>query len=224
MFLPSVPRRARRVAQQEQQNWQQVQSTELAPAEDLIRSQVPATRREEIKKYLELFGYKPDSTILQVHIAGYFNRRRQLKPKESESRQRAAQRYGGRTFTVVGTTHDPAIMNRVVKPRAKGESANQYSSGYVGYLFKKKDIDELPPHDLIPLDFVPSGFAYPNDWKNLFGTKGFLIAMHVPSSYAKEKKNATLRKIRSIGKSVGAKQEWMPFIDQLAREDRPSEQ
>ena len=36
----------------------------------MVADQVPLNRQEEILDYLKLFGYKPDRTILQVHIAG----------------------------------------------------------------------------------------------------------------------------------------------------------
>ena len=58
-------------------------------------------RKEEVRRYLRLFGYKSERTILQVHIAGSFGRGR---PAPAEVRRRAtgAIRYGWYTFTVVG--------------------------------------------------------------------------------------------------------------------------
>ena len=38
----------------------------------IVADQVPSNRREEILEYLKLFGYKPDRTILQAHITGFF--------------------------------------------------------------------------------------------------------------------------------------------------------
>ncbi|HZW56409.1 MAG TPA: hypothetical protein VFF30_08990 [Nitrososphaerales archaeon] len=181
----------------------------LETLEGVVQSQIPQSRREEIRKYLELFGYKPERSILQIHIAGYFGRGRP-PPKELISREKAAARYQGRTFTVVGRTHDPSIIDRVIKPKKKQEEA---SAGYIGYLFKNKDRDEKPPDELLPLDFTPAGFAYPKDWKDLFATKGFLIALHVPADFARSKNELT-RRIRQIGKGVSVKQQW-DFLREL---------
>jgi hypothetical protein len=41
------------------------------------------------------------------------------------------------------------------------------------------------------LDFTPIHLPYPDDWKKMFGTQGFLIAMHVPASFAKDKNKIT---------------------------------
>ena len=35
---------------------------------------VPLKRREEILEYLKPFRYKPDRMIIQVHIAGIYNK------------------------------------------------------------------------------------------------------------------------------------------------------
>ena len=40
----------------------------------LISIQIPPKRKQEILEYLKLFGYKPEKTILQVHIIGFFNK------------------------------------------------------------------------------------------------------------------------------------------------------
>lgn len=84
---------------------------------DLVSLQVDASqRRIEFQKYLELFGYKPESTIIQVHIAGFFNKR-QPNPKETERRMEYTKRYGGTTFLIVGRTHDPSIMDNLIPPK-----------------------------------------------------------------------------------------------------------
>ena len=173
----------------------------------LVEEQVPSFRRTEIRKYLELFGYNPDHTILQVHIAGYLGRKA-VRPSEVSARERAATRYGGRTFTIVGRTHDPEILSLLIPPRKKREET---SSGYLGYLFKGKDKNNRTPDEIIPLDFVPMSFAYPGDWKEFFGTRGYLIAMHVPSKFAKQK-SELLRKLRRLSGEVDIKNEWK-FIE-----------
>ena len=46
-------------------------TTSLLDFKDLISKEVPQNRRQEIYEYMSLFGYKPDSTIIQVHITGF---------------------------------------------------------------------------------------------------------------------------------------------------------
>jgi hypothetical protein len=131
----------------------------ITEAERIVSGQVPANRREEILEYLKLFGYKPDRTILQVHIAGFFTKRH-VPSSAVKKRQATAKRYGGTTFVVVGRTHDPSIMGLVTKPRKKPEQA---SPGYVGYLWKNKDPQNRAPHEVVPLDFTPMHVPYPQD-------------------------------------------------------------
>jgi hypothetical protein len=181
----------------------------IAEAERMVSDQVTPNRREEILEYLKLFGYKPDRTILQVHIAGFFNKRR-VGARAVEKRQANAKRYGGTTFVVVGRTHDPSVMDLVVKPRKKPEQTNP---GYVGYLWKNKDPQNRPPHEILPLDFTPTHVPYPQDWKNMFATKGFMIALHVPASFAKDK-NKLSRALYRAGKNADVKRQW-GFIDQI---------
>jgi len=104
-----------------------------ATAEYAVQSEIPAARRQEILQYLQLFGYKPESTIIQVHMAGFFNSKGAARV--SGKRAAAAKRYGGTTFTVVGKTHDPAVLDRMIKPRNSKEA----SLGYMGYLWMNKD-------------------------------------------------------------------------------------
>jgi hypothetical protein len=184
-----------------------------AIAEHKVSADIPANRRQEILEYLSLFGYKPDRTIIQVHITGFFNKKgggATLSPREAERREAAAKRYGGATFTIVGRTHDPVIMDQVIKPR---KSSKEASPGYIGYMWKNRDPQLRPPHELIPLDFTPVHFAYPKDWKDIFATKGFLLAMHVPSSFAKEK-NVVTRALYRLGKNVDPKEPWT-FLKEL---------
>lgn len=179
-------------------------------AEHAVSREVPPNRREEILEYLKLFGYKPDRTIIQVHITGFFNKKGGSAPREAAKREAAAKRYGGTTFVIVGRTHDPAIMEQVIKPR---KSARDASPGYVGYLWQNRDQQLRPPHEVIPLDFTPVHMSYPKDWKDAFATKGFLLAMHVPSSFAKEK-NSLTRALYRLGKGADAKEQWT-FLKEL---------
>jgi hypothetical protein len=90
----------------------------ITEAERIVADQVSPNRRAEILEYLKLFGYKPDRTILQVHLVGFFNKRR-TNVRAVEQREAAAKRYGGTTFVVVGRTHDPSIMDSVIEPKRK---------------------------------------------------------------------------------------------------------
>lgn len=178
-------------------------------AQEVVEQQVSENRREEIKEYLKLFGYKPERTILQVHVAGTFGHRTRV-PAQMEKKAAAEARYGGPTFTVVGRTHDPNFVRSLIPPKKSREEPNP---GYLGYLFKEKDKDEKPPDELLPLDFVPADLSYPQDWKQIFATKGYLIAMHVPTNFA-QGKNEVHRRLRRIKGSVDVKSEWA-FLGEL---------
>jgi hypothetical protein len=181
----------------------------ITEAEHRVAAQVTSNRQEEILEYLKLFGYKPDRTILQVHIPGFFNKR-QANSRAIEQREAAAKRYGGTTFVIVGRTHDPAIMDLVIKPKEKREAT---SPGYIGYLWKSKDPQKRAPHEVIPLDFAPIHIPYPAEWKNMFATKGFIVALHVPASFAKQK-NKLSRALYRAGKKTDVRNRW-DFIKEI---------
>ncbi|MDH2902198.1 MAG: hypothetical protein PXY39_14625 [archaeon] len=181
----------------------------LQTTEDVMRLQVPRKPVEEIERYLRLFGYKPERSILQVHTAGYFGKSR-LTPKEVSQREKTSARHDGRTFVVVGRTHDPTFPSKLI-PRRK--ASKDQNPGYIGYLFKGKDEDQKPPHELLPLDFVPGELTYPKDWKDMFGTRGYLITMHVPLDFA-PKKNNLLRQLRRLKGKALIKEPWT-FLDDL---------
>src|SRR5579883_2726177 len=97
------------------------------------QTQVLESAEEVIKRYLQLFGYKPERSILQVHVAGYFGRRsgrREPTPQEALRRARSVERYGAPTFVVVGRTHDPSIMERLVPPKKGKGDVEKSSPGY----------------------------------------------------------------------------------------------
>ena len=180
-----------------------------------VSKEVPVNRRQEIYAYMSLFGYKPDRTIIQIHITGFF-RKKTYTQRQIEQHKAAVKRYGGTTFVVIGRTHDPSIMDIVTKPKQK--SPYDVSPGYIGYLWKNKEIQRRGPHEVIPLDFTPVHLPYPADWKNRFATKGFMIALHVPSSLAKSKNRLT-RALYRIGKTrVDVKKEWK-FLNELKNLD-----
>jgi len=178
-------------------------------AAPIVADQVPSNRRDEILEYLKLFGYKPDKTIIQVHIAGFFNKR-QANARAQEKIEVTVRRYGGTTFVVVGRTHDPSIMDLLIKPKKKREET---SPGYLGYLWKSKDPQKRAPHEVIPLDFAPIHIPYPAEWKNMFATKGFIVALHVPASFAKQK-NKLSRALYRAGKKTDVRNRW-DFIKEI---------
>ena len=163
-----------------------------------------------------MFGYKPDKTIIQVHITGFFRKKGQQQNNQKDKEHHAAtvKRYGGTSFVIVGRTHDPSIIETVVKPKKKNPLDT--SPGYIGYLWKNKDPQKRAPHEVIPLDFTPLHLPYPTDWKNMFATKGFMLALHVPASFAKDKNRLTraLYRIGKNGNVVDVKKEWT-FINDL---------
>src|SRR5215216_7368415 len=75
---------------------QQQKVQAIAKAESIISNQVSDNRRNEIHEYLKLFGYKPDKTIIQVHITGFFNKR-QANARVQEKIEATVRRYGGTT-------------------------------------------------------------------------------------------------------------------------------
>jgi hypothetical protein len=93
-------------------------SSSLLEAENKISTEIPQNRRDEIYEFMKLFGYKPEWSIVQVHITGFF-RKKKYTPREIEQHKTATKRYGGTTFVVIGRTHDPSIMEMVVKPKKK---------------------------------------------------------------------------------------------------------
>jgi hypothetical protein len=178
-------------------------------AAPIVADQVPSNRRDEILEYLKLFGYKPDKTIIQVHIAGFFNKQ-QANARAQEKIEATVRRYGGTTFVVVGRTHDPSIMDLLIKPKKKREET---SPGYLGYLWKSKDPHKRAPHEVIPLDFTPIHIPYPAEWKNMFAAKGFMVALHVPTSFAKHK-NDLSRALYRAGKKADVRKRW-DFIEEI---------
>jgi hypothetical protein len=101
------------------------------------------------------------------------------------------------------------VAARVISRGKKGGS----NPGYVGYFFKPRNEQNLAPHELLPLDFTPSNLNYPIDWKAMYGTRGYLIAMHVKSDFA-ARKNNLLREIRRLKGSTNVKEPWT-FLDKL---------
>lgn len=185
----------------------------ISRADNIISKQVFTGRRNEIHEYLKLFGYTSDKTIIQVHVAGFFRRKGQETNQKEKTRQAATiKRYGGISFVIVGRTHDPSIMEKVIKPKKRNLDT---SPGYLGYLWKNKDPQKRAPHEIIPLDFTPINLPYPTEWKNMFATKGFMLALHVPSSFARYKNRLT-RALYRISKSgvIDVKKEWT-FLNEL---------
>lgn len=179
--------------------------------QQIVSIQVPPNRRNEIEQFLKLFGYNSEKTILQVHLIGFF-RKKNLNQREIEQKSKSVKRYGGTSFIVVGRTYDPAIIENVIRPKSKDPLES--SPGYIGYLWKDKNPQNKPPHELIPLDFIPVHLPYPDDWKNMCATKGFLIAMHVPTSFVKDKNKITRALYRIAKTGPDIRKEWN-FLNDL---------
>jgi hypothetical protein len=173
--------------------------------QQIVSIQVPPNRRNEIEQFLKLFGYNSEKTILQVHLIGFF-RKKNLNQREIEQKSKSVKRYGGTSFIVVGRTYNPAIIENVIRPKSKDPLES--SPGYIGYLWKDKNPQNKPPHELIPLDFTPVHLSYPDDWKKMFATKGFLIAMHVPTSFVKDKNKITRALYRIAKNRLDIRKEW----------------
>ena len=195
------------------QQQQRVQT--ISEAESIVSKQVSAKRRNEICEYLKLFGYTADKTIIQVHLTGFFRRKAQQADQKEETRKAAIKRYGGISFVIVGRTHDPLIMENVIKPKKRNPLDT--SPGYIGYLWKNKDPQKRAPHEVIPLDFTPINLPYPTEWKSMFATKGFMLALHVPGSFVRYKNRLT-RALYRIGRGgpLDVRNEWR-FLDDLRR-------
>ena len=198
-------------------NMQQQQRVQtISKAGSVVSKQVSAKRRDEIYEYLKLFGYKADKTIIQVHVTGFFRRKGQQADQKEKARKAAAiKRYGGISFVIVGRTHDPSIMENVIKPKKRNPLDT--SPGYIGYLWKNKDPQKRAPHEMIPLDFTPINLPYPTEWKSMFATKGFMLALHVPGSFVRYKNRLT-RALYRIGRGgpLDVRNEWR-FLDDLRR-------
>ena len=179
--------------------------------QQIVSIQVPPNRRNEIEQFLKLFGYNSEKTILQVHLIGFF-RKKNLNQREIEQKSKSVKRYGGTSFIVVGRTYDPAIIENVIRPKSKDPLES--SPGYIGYLWKDKNPQNKPPHELIPRDFTPVHLPYPDDWKKMFATKGFLIAMHVPTSFVKDKNKITRALYRIAKNGPDVRKEWN-FLNDL---------
>ena len=106
-------------------------------------------------------------------------------------------------------------MENVIKPKKRNPLDT--SPGYIGYLWKNKDLQKRAPHEVIPLDFTPINLPYPTEWKSMFAPKGFMLALHVPSSFVRYK-NGLTRALYRIGRGrpLDIRNEWR-FLDDLRR-------
>jgi hypothetical protein len=77
--------------------------------ENLVSKQVPQNRRQEIYEYSKLFGYKPDNTILQVPITGFFKKKK-YSQRELEKYKSAAKRVHILFLTIVNNKIEISIL------------------------------------------------------------------------------------------------------------------
>ena len=181
-----------------QQRTLQSSISDISKQQQIVSTQVPPNRRSEIEQFLKLFGYNSEKTILQVHLIGFF-RKKNLNQREIEQKSKSVKRYGGTSFIIVGRTYDPAIIENVIRPKRKDPLQSSW---------KDKNRQNKKPHELITLDFTPVHLPYPNDWKKMFATKGFLIAMHVPTSFVKDKNKITRALYRIAKNGLDIRKEW----------------
>jgi hypothetical protein len=175
-------------------------------AEDVVSSEVPRNRQTEIQRYLALFGYKPRQTILEVYLAGSLR----WKPRSPAPRPvLALSDVPG--VVVVGKSYDPVLGFRLVRPETRANSTEPWFLGYLS----PKDGERRPPHELLPVDFTPPELAYPLDWRKMFGTRGFLVALSAPSGVRASLASLSM-KLRRIGPSIDVKERW-GFLDELER-------
>jgi hypothetical protein len=159
---------------------------------------------------MQLFGYKEDATIIQAHVAGLLGRGGRPVIGRAEA---ARARYGGTTFIVIGRTHDPGFRDVLIPPVSE-----EHRESYVGYLTKSTDPRGVAPHEVLPLDFTPSGMDYPQDWSNAMSDKScLLITMHVPAAFARGK-NQLMKVLRSKMKNLDVREPWTFLQDKDVQE------
>ena len=68
-----------------QQRALQSSISDISNKQQIVSTQVPPNRRSEIEQFLKLFGYNSEKTILQVHLIGFFNKRK-FKSKRNRTK------------------------------------------------------------------------------------------------------------------------------------------
>ena len=66
-------------------------SSSFLELENKILKEVPQNRPNEIYEFMKLFGYKPERSIVQVHLTGFF-RKKKYTPREIEQHKTATKR------------------------------------------------------------------------------------------------------------------------------------
>jgi hypothetical protein len=56
-------------------------SSSFLELENKISKEVPQNRRDEIYEFMKLFGYKPERSIVLVHLTGFFRKRNTVQGK-----------------------------------------------------------------------------------------------------------------------------------------------
>ena len=140
-------------------------------SEDVVRAQVSEDRPREFQRYLLLFGYDPDRTVLRVYRGRAWD-----QTSEDKCIDALAADLETDQFLVAGRTYDPVcgfLLNRTET------RSGLRREDYLGYLFTPWNDGGRPTHELLPLDFTPRGLSYPDAWRGLFGDTVFIVMMHV---------------------------------------------
>jgi hypothetical protein len=72
-------------------NFLGISSSSFLELENKISKEVPQNRPNEIYEFMKLFGYKPERSIVQVHLTGFF-RKKKYTPREIEQHKTATKR------------------------------------------------------------------------------------------------------------------------------------
>ena len=143
-------------------------------AEELVRDEVVPDRRQEILRYLCIFGYDSETTALRVYhappIKGGSRGRFRLLFNKAESRR----------VVIVGKTRDPVLGFELVRADGTGEGSEPE---LLGFLIKALDPEARPPHEVLPLDFTPTPIDYPTGWSDLYPNDELWIGIEVATKH-----------------------------------------
>lgn len=187
-------------------------------AEEVVETEVASTRRNEIRRYLGLFGYRPDSSTLEVYLSPSRAPSR-VSNRRATLRSDLARIERVRGVTILGRTRDPVLGFELARSRLNGDDL---ACGYIGCLVRSRDRKGRPPDELLPLDFTPLGLEYPGEWSRLYPPLEFYIAIRPPP--AREAiADVLVNRLKRIGSKVDVRKTWR-FVSELeiALRARPS--
>ena len=173
-------------------------------AEDVVRTSVAPDRRDEIRRYLSLFGYNPEDSVLEVYLAHAAAE----SGKDGEA--------SSSNFVILGRTYDPVLGFDLIHPQ---KARPGVSRGYLGCLSTHLDENEKPPHEVLPLDFTPRELAYPEEWRSLYPPVELLVGMQIP-----EEASSTAEDVRAglqaRAEDLDVREGW-DFLQDFEEQRRP---